>query len=268
MLHIVFSREDAQALEKSFELDESLTGEIVVIEEDWSIGPVMGTINSEGITTSRSEWMANLFKVNSPNEDPLAGIPDALKSNPETDAWLWIAPNARSVCGYYFLISKLMDQKGRVYTLWLNNLPFINEKGQIFYPQYLSEIPPREFIKAKKLAQAVSGATFETDSDEWKKMQKENKKLRILEGAKKIAGKEETFLDKEILNVAGNDWQKSQKVLGQLVSRIKVSVNRLFVLWRIRELIQSGMLEGKGDWPAGENFDLRKKQSVETPAHE
>ncbi len=268
MLHIVFSKEDAQALEKSFELDESLSGDIIVLEEDWSIGPIMGTINSEGVTTSRSEWMANLFKVNAGEDDPLGGIPQYLNENPDADAWLWMAPNAKSVCGYYFLISKLMEYKGRVFTLWLNNLPFINEKGQIFYPQYLSEIPPREFVKAKKLAQEVSGATFETDIDEWKKLQKENKKLRILEGAKKIAGKEETFLDKEIQNIAGNEWQKSHKVLSQLGAKMKVSVSRLFLVWRIRELIQSGALEGKGDWPSSETFDLRKKQSVESAIHE
>lgn len=266
MLHIVFNKDDAQALQKSFELDESLNAEVIVLDEDWSIGPILGTIDSEGVATSRNEWMARLFKVQTEDENSLDKIKKYLDENPEEDAWMWIAPNAQSVCGYYYLTFSLFDYKGRIYTLWLNNLPFINDKGQIFYPQYLNEIPAKEFVKAKKLAQQMSGATFETDIDEWKKMQKENKKLRILEGAKKISGREETFLDKEITGALNNDWQKSQKVLNLLISKIKVSGNRLFLLWRIRELIEAGVLEGRGDWPASDNFETRKKQAVESPA--
>ena len=41
------------------------------------------------------------------------------------------------------------------------NLPFINEKGNVFYPISLAEIPAREFVKAKRLARPVSTAEFE-----------------------------------------------------------------------------------------------------------
>ena len=68
----------------------------------------------------------------------------------------------------------------------LNNLPFINEKGNVFYPVSLSEIPAREFVKARKLARPVSAAEFETDPDEWTRLASENKNLRVLEGGKKI----------------------------------------------------------------------------------
>ena len=81
----------------------------------------------------------------------------------------------------------------------MNNLPFINDKGQIFYPSWLNEIQPSEFLKAKKLARPVTLSEFEIDPDEWKKLCDENAMVRILEGGKKIAGKEETFYDSEIL---------------------------------------------------------------------
>ena len=58
--------------------------------------------------------------------------------------------NAHDVCGYYWLISQLQPYQGRVIVLYMNNLPFINEKGQIFYPTALHEIQPKEFLKAKK----------------------------------------------------------------------------------------------------------------------
>jgi len=43
--------------------------------------------------------------------------------------------NKHDVCGYYWLMSQLKDLQGRIYILYLNNLPFINDKGQIFYPE-------------------------------------------------------------------------------------------------------------------------------------
>ena len=67
-----------------------------------------------------------------------------------------MAPNQHDVCGYYWLMNQLKEFEGRIYILSLNNLPFINDKGTIFYPRDLFEIPPKEFIKAKKLARPVT----------------------------------------------------------------------------------------------------------------
>lgn len=263
MLHIVFDKDDAEALHKCFELDESMASDILVVNDDWSLGPLIGTINNEGETMSRNEWMAKLFNIHPGEDDYLGRIRKYLREDEENHAWIWIAPNTRDVNGYYFLISKLDEFKGQVFSIWLNNLPFINEKGQIFYPEYLKEIPAREFVKAKKLVQEVSPATFETDPDEWKKMQSQNKMLRTLEGAKKISGRDESFFDKDILTQVQNDWQKSSKVYHQLSLKAKGAFNKTFLLWRLRELIHGDLLEARGDWPAAENFDVRKKQEIQ-----
>lgn len=263
VLHIVFDKEGADAVSGSFELDENLKGEIVFLNEDWSVGPLLGTINSDGETTSRAEWNARLFKTQLEPEASLEKIKKYLAEHAGDDAWIWIAPNAKDVCGYYYLISNLDEFKGRIYTLWLNNLPFINDKGLIFYPLAIAEIPAREFVKASKLAQEVSPAVFETDPDEWKKMQRENKLLRILEGAKKITGKEESFFDKDLAGFLTNDWQKNNKLLQQLATKTKELINKSFLLWRLREMIQKDIIEARGDWPASDTFDVRKKQTVQ-----
>lgn len=263
MLHIVFDKEGAEALAASFELDEGLSGEIIYLNDDWSIGPLLGTINSVGQTINRSEWLAKFFKSGTSEQSDLDTIKKYLRDNPESDAWMWIAPNPRDVCGYYYLISNLYGFSGRICTLWLNNLPFISEKGFIFYPHNIGEIPAREFVKAKKLAQQVSPATFETDPDEWKKMQKENSVLRVLEGGKKVVAKAETFFDKDLVDSFNNDWLKSSKIIQQFNVKSKVFVNKTFLLWRLRELIQKEVLEAKGDWPGSDSFEIRKKQKVQ-----
>src|SRR5207244_9231162 len=127
--------------------------------------------------------------------------------------WIWMGQNQHDVMGYYWLMSQFREYQGRVMILYLNNLPFINEKGQLFYPSWLHEIHPKEFLKAKKLARPITVSEFEIDPDEWKRIAEENAMVRILEGGKKIVGKEVDFYDDEILKNLTTEWQKAKRVL-------------------------------------------------------
>jgi hypothetical protein len=174
-----------------------------------------------------------------------------LDENPSEQVWIWMGQNQHDVCGYYWLMTQLKSYAGRIHVLYLNNLPFINEKGSIFYPAHLYEIQPKEFLKAKKLARQITLSEFEIDPDEWKKLCNDNAGVRILEGGKKIAGKEFDFYDTDILNVAGKDFQKVSKVLHTVLSKMKVQTGDVFLAWRIRQMILNGQLQDRGDWEKG-----------------
>ena len=142
--------------------------------------------------------------------------------------------------------------------IYLNNLPFINEKGQLFYPWGIHDILPKEAVKAKKLARPVTVSEFEIDPDEWKKISEENAMVRILEGGKKIAGKEEDFYDSEILKNLTGEWQKATRVLMNILHRMKIKTGDLFLMWRIKQLISEGRIEAAGDMDKGwKEFDVR-----------
>lgn len=255
-MYIVFDKEDAQALEKSFELDEKLASEILIEVDDWSYGPLKN-MNIEDGKITRAEWLAGLG-IQLPEKDAVQLIKEKLDSEPESTAIIWVAPNNRDVCGYYHLVSELQSYKGRVSNIWLNNLPFINEKMQVFYPNYLKEILPAEFVKARKLELEITSSTFETDPDEWTRLREENDLLRISDGGKKVSGKPVDFFDKEIMSLMQNDWQKVSRLLHAVKSNDHPS--RTFLLWRIREMINTQRIEAKGDWPSNENFDIKKIQ--------
>ena len=159
--------------------------------------------------------------------------------------------NQHDVCGYFWLMTQLKNYQGRVQVLYLNNLPFINEKGLIFYPQHLFEIQPKEFLKAKKLARPITLSEFELDPDEWKRLCNENALVRILEGGKKLLSKEESFYDKELLNVITTEFQKVHKVLNSTLSKMKIKTGDVFLFWRIRKLVEDGTLEMQGDLAKG-----------------
>lgn len=270
-MHIVFQKEDSIALSKSFDLDETLRKEIIEINDDYSVGPITSIFSQEGID-ARSIWWSELlptedFSKQKENEqqdhEKLIHLKNKLSEDEESAVWIWVAPNKRDVCGYYWLVSQLKDFVGRVWVLSLNNLPFINEKGALFYPENLFEIPPKEFVKAKKLAREITPSEFELDPEEWEKLTKEDKYIRILEGAKKLSSQEINFFDKTILEWITNDWQKVHKVIQQFQHKSKHSVNEYFLLGRINELIENGNIESQGDTQNKKEFEVRKKSGDE-----
>lgn len=258
MLHIVFEQANVDALQKAMELDESLQGEIVEIKDDFAVGPLGDIYGSEGYQ-ERRDWWKTLLEY-SPYTEQLNIVDDKLtvhnllkKLDEETEeqVWIWMGQNAHDVCGYYWLMSQLKEYQGRVQVLYLNNLPFINEKGNIFYPTNLWEIQPKEFLKAKKLARPITLSEFEVDPDEWKKTCQENSLVRFLEGGKKLVGKDVDFYDKDILVHVTKESQKLNKVLTNTLNKMKVKTGDAFLVWRMREMAASGKLELPGDWIKG-----------------
>jgi hypothetical protein len=257
MIHIVFQQSDIETLQKAIELDPTLQGEIIQVKDDFAVGPIADIYETEGYELRR-DWWKKLLEHSSYTEQ-INIVDDKLtvhqlkeKMQDENEqAWIWMAPNQHDVCGYYWLISQLKEFEGRVHILSLNNLPFISEKGNIFYPVDLHEIPPKEFLKAKKLARPVTISEFELDGDEWKKLCSENGIVRILEGGKKIISKDTSYYDDNILAAVTKESQKLNKIFNTLFGKMKVHTGDVFLVWRMKELIDNGKMELQGDWNNG-----------------
>ena len=248
------------------ELDESLQGEIFEIKDEWGVGPLKDLDTEEG-WKARQDWWRELLKDSPYGEKIVDGIDDRktveeIKSKAEADSvqevWIWMGQNQHDVTGYFWLMPQLKQLQGRVMILYLNNLPFINEKGQLFYPSAIHEILPREAVKAKRLARAITLSEFEVDPDEWKRLSEENALVRILEGGKKIVGKDASFYDGEILKNLTTEWQKASRVLTNTLHRMKIKTGDVFLMWRIKELINAGQIEVTGDPAKGwKEFDVK-----------
>ena len=156
-----------------------MQGEVTEIADDFAVGPIKDIYREEGIETRRQWWRNTLAGGDLDGAVDNGTVADDIKTaatliekmNAVTEEviWIWAAQNKHDVSGYYWLMGQLRDFQGRIYILYLNNLPFINEKGGIFYPVNLFEIPAREFVKAKKLARPITPGEFEVDPDEWLK---------------------------------------------------------------------------------------------------
>ena len=266
MIHIVFNESEIDLMTKVFELDETLSGEVIQIKDDFAVGPLRDIHTEEG-WQARWDWWRMLGQGSPYGESQVGSFDDRetvkhlkekLNSNPDEVLWIWMGQNQHDVMGYFWLIPQFREYQGRVMILYLNNLPFINEKGQLFYPSWLHEIQPKEFLKAKKLARPITLSEFEIDPDEWRKIAEENAIVRILEGGKKIFSKEENFYDNEILKNLTAEWQKATRVLSNTLHRMKIKTGDVFIMWRMKYLMNEGRIEITGEVSKGwKEFDVK-----------
>jgi len=258
MIHLVFNQANIAALEAAIELDESLAGKIVEIRDDFAVGPLLDIYETEGYQ-ARRDWWKNVLE-HSPYEEQLAIVDDKLTVNQLVNAldhdenefiWIRMGQNAHDVCGYYWLMTQLKPYQGRLQVLYLNNLPFFNDKGQLFYPVHLSEIPAKEFVKAKKLARPITLSEFELDPDEWKKLCQENEGVRFLEGGKKLVSMPISYYDKEILSLLTKNAQKLLSALAHILSKMKIKTGDAFIVYRLKALAEIGKIVMVGNWEKG-----------------
>jgi hypothetical protein len=275
MIHIVFQRADVQVLQQAMELDPDLQGSVIQIEDDYAVGPLAELDSPEG-WQARRDWWRSVLEF-SPYTASLALVDDqlavhrlieSLNTDPTEEAWIWMAQNQHDVCGYYWLVNRLRDYQGRVQVLYLNNLPFLTDKGTIFYPANLFEIRPPEFRKAKRLARLITPSEMEIDPDEWARLGQENAGVRLLEGGKKLIGKEVGYYDKDLLSNLTTQWQKFSRVVTNTVNRMKVKTGDAFLAWRLRELVVTGSVQLNGDLSKGWNAAEVKLPGGETPSAE
>jgi hypothetical protein len=258
MIHLVFNTADMASIEAAIALDETLAGRVVEIKDDYAVGPILDIYETEGYQARRDWW--KIILEHSPYEEQLAIVDDkltvheliqSLEENPEEEVWFWMGQNAHDVCGYYWLMSQLKPYQGRLQVLYLNNLPFLNDKGQLFYPTYLNEIQPKEFLKAKKLARPITLSEFEIDPDEWKKLCQENEGVRFLEGGKKLVSMSASFYDKDIFSLLTKNAQKLPSALAHIISKMKVKTGDAFIVSRLKAMAEMGKIVFAGNWQKG-----------------
>ncbi len=266
MIHIVFQQADVELLKKAIELDETLNGEIFEIKDEWGVGPLKDIDTDEG-WSAREDWWRMLLKGSPYGEKTVGSFDDRktveaikkwLDENENSEAWIWMGQNQHDVTGYFWLMPQLRPYQGRLMIIYLNNLPFINEKGQLFYPWAVHDILPKEAVKAKKLSRPITLSEFEIDPDEWRKIAEENAPVRILEGGKKVIGKDESFYDADIMRNISKDWQKATRAMMNILHRMKIKTGDVYLMWRMKQLISEGKIQVMGDVEKGwKEFDVK-----------
>jgi hypothetical protein len=266
MIHIVFNTADVDVLKQAMDMEASMAGEVIEIKDDYAVGPLTNLYTEEGRTARNAWWKQvlqggdydGLVEKGVVNDDATAALlKEKLDADEAEVIWIWAAQNKHDVSGYYWLMSQLKDYQSRIFILYLNNLPFINEKGHIFYPECIHVIPPKEFLKARKLARPITLSEFEVDPDEWKRLCGEGKMARILEGGKKLAQFDADYYDTDLRKFITPEWQKASKIIHQFLHKNKQTTGDAFLLWRLKCLIAEGNLDVQGDLKGMKDFEIK-----------
>jgi hypothetical protein len=245
-----------------------LRGNIAEIKDDYAVGPLKDIYSKEGIEARKHWWRTVLQggdhdgKVDTGEVDDAKTVTElirTLQNDPNEIVWIWAAQNKHDVSGYHWLMSQLKDFQGSVFILYLHNLPFINDKGHIFYPTNLFEIPAKEFLKAKKLARVITPSEFEVDSDEWTRLICEDKGVRTLEGGKKLTQHNYDYYDAELLKFISADWQKVNKLFHLFYSKSKNTTGDAYLLWRLKLMIAEGKIDAQGEIKNMKDFEVKLK---------
>lgn len=247
--HIVIGEAAARAVSAAQETENSLEGPIHILSDDLQSGPLQKA-DGQSFSALRNEWWQRLsvdpFSLEKiEDQSRILKLSTELNKNPNDKAWIWLAPSATDFCAYYWVLSQLSAHEGRLYVINTSNLPFLDAEGRVFYPVGLSELQPREIVKARKLARPVTALEFETDIEIWNSLVAENRNLRTLEGPRKLVSRPEDYFDEKLLGCLANNFQKLPRILLQAQNKAGLPSGELFLSWRLRQMTESGLLDSR-----------------------
>ena len=249
--HIVTGDVAAAPVREAITLEPSLEGEILVIKDVLSVGPLQKQEDKTFSETRSAFWqeVVNNEKnpVNVDDFDRLAEMINKLNEDEEAKIWMWTAPAPADMCTYLWSLKYLNKFSGRFYVINIAGLPFLDENGKIFFPKSIGEIQPKEIVKARKLARLVTPAEFEVDGEDWRKLVAENGGVRIHEGGKRITSKTAEHYDNQLISFASQQFQKASKIVGQALSKFNIPTGDLYLGWRLRQLAAADRLNLQGD---------------------
>lgn len=260
--HFVVGDFAAEPLKAAIDAEPALQGTVVVLRDILHVGPL-----KKEEKQSFSELRASYWHRVAPNEKNPAKVDDMerllaisaemFKDN-DIQAWFWMAPWPADLCAYYWMLPYLSKHQGRFYAVNIAGLPFLDENGKVFYPKNISQVLPKELVKARRLARQITPSETEVDLDEWAKLTEENAPIRSYEGGKKIISRNEDYYDNQLISFCSQQFQKASKIIRQTLSKYQNPTGDVWLGWRLKKLAEEGKLILQGNAGKALNeFDVR-----------
>ena len=263
--HIVIGDSAAVPLKAALAAEPAMAGDVIIMKDILNVGPLLKEDRLHFSAMRSAFWQQVLSdsQVQTNDMERLLDLSLAMHKNAGDIVWLWMASLAADICAYYWVLPYLAKYQGRLYTINIAGLPFLDEAGKIFYPKSIGDISTKEIIKARKLARAVTPSEVEADTEEWQKLVKENMGIRIHEGGKRLVSKDESYYDALLANYCTRQYQKAARIASQALNKNGIPTGDLYLGWRLRQMAAAGVLLVKGE----ENKSL-KDLEVKLPGGE
>lgn len=249
--HFVVGDMAAKPLLEAVANEPMLHGEVIVLKDILHVGPLQKEEGQSFSSMRSTFWQDVVGADKAPVEvndlERLLEVTTKMNNNADGQAWIWMAPWPADVIAYHWMLPYMNKHAGRFHVVSIAGLPFLNEEGKVYFPKNLSEILPKELVKARRLARQVTPAEFEVDGEEWSKMKEESAGIRTHEGGKKIAGRSEDHYDNILLSYCSQQYQKANKIINQSITKYNVPTGDVYLGWRLRKMAEAGKLQLQGD---------------------
>lgn len=239
-----------------------MQGKVVVVKDVLSVGPIQKAEGQKFSELRSAFWQDVVLSEKNPIEvddlERLLLAGNELYKDENAQIWIWNAPSPADVCTYFWSMKYFGKWKGRLFVVNIAGLPFLDENGKLIFPKNISEILPKELVKARKLARLVTPAEIEIDGEEWERLVKENTGIRTLEGSKRIVSRAETYYDDQLLAYCTNQFQKASKIISQLNAKASIPTGDLYLGWRLRKMGETGRVHIQGEVNKGlKDFEVK-----------
>lgn len=260
--HIVTGDLAAAPLRDAIITEPTMQGEVVVIKDVLSVGPLQKPEGTKFAEIRSAFWNEVVLNEKNPIEtddlDVLIRTGNELAKNENAVIWLWTAPIPADMCTYYWAVRYLGKYAGRLLVVNVAGLPFLDDNGKLFFPKSIAEIPARELVKARKLARQITPGEIEVDAEEWHKLVRENATIRTLDGGKRVTSRSADYYDAQLVSFCSQQYQKASKVINQAMAKFSIPTGDLFLGWRLRKLAEDNRLQLQGDTTkALKDFDIK-----------
>jgi hypothetical protein len=248
--HIVVGDEAAKPILEAISAWEDPSS-VVVLKDILHVGPLLKEEGQKFSGMRSAFWQEVVPQTKEPIQvddlERLLQVSSEMYKSTDVKAWFWMAPGPADITAYYWVLSYLHKHRERFYVVNVGGLPFLDANGKLFYPKNISEIAARELTKARKLARVVTPSEMEVDGDEWEKVKNENAPIRTYEGGKKLAYKDVTHYDQQLISFCSQQFQKASKIIRQALSKYATPTGDTYLAWRLRELAKASVLMIQGD---------------------
>jgi Protein of unknown function/Domain of unknown function (DUF1835) len=274
MIHLVFNQSVGGCLKITISnLGLRNTHKVHALWDVFSAGPIRNLHCKKGIE-ERFQWK-HKYLINELNQ-----FEECEKNYYETWKYLdsipngelikiWAGENALEQTGLRYaaiLMKERMDIDLFVINTTMKYIKLFKQPKLFYIPYFSGEIPPEKMAAIYDHSKHDPPLTDHERDDllrDWKEISEENQTLRLWRNGR-LNGVSEDYYDEYILNKAkgilnknDNEFIKAGRVIGEVIGQIDQTIGDGFLEFRLRTLIEKGVLEAEGTFTSMRDYRVR-----------
>lgn len=266
-IHVVFGNSAAHSLERSFQHNNNLRGEIFCLNDDLTIGPIKELNKIEGIN-KRADWIKStqdnlLFhkwiNFGSKDSTPIEQIRKHL--NFGGNICVWYGKNALDILSLSRLMFEIHPPAKQVFIVPVSESKQVSFRGDEFIPQSLAVLRIEQIAMLDKLIKKATPDFIEDFIKIWEDVSPKAGLLRVLSTSGVVESKEESFFDEILKSNCTLTFRQLARVIGESMADIE-QADHATLNWRLKELVKQNQIEGKGTLDNIRDYEVRLIQTT------